>query len=71
MRIAGQVLEDMFGSSEWSFGVDNPVLAKQRSQKFIECFLLGKPFHTAGEPEFALEKSALQTGNEFTAKHTA
>jgi hypothetical protein len=28
MRIAGQVVEDMFGSSEWPFSVDNPVVAK-------------------------------------------
>ena len=28
MRVAGQIVEDMFGSSEWPFGVDHPVVAK-------------------------------------------
>ena len=71
MRAAGQIVEDMFGSSEWSFGVDYPVMAKQRSQKCKKSFLLGKPFDTGAEPEFALEESALQTGDELTAKDAA
>jgi hypothetical protein len=71
MRIAGQIVEDMFGSSEWPFSVDNPVVAKQRSQKLIERFLFGQPFHTASKPEFPLEESALQTGDELTAKDAA
>ena len=68
MRIAGQIVEDMFGSSEWPFGVDHPVVAKQQSQKLIERFLFGQPFHTTRKPEFALEESALQTGDELTRK---
>ena len=71
MRIAGQIVEDMFGSSEWPFGVDHPVVAKQQSQKLIERFLFGQPFHTTRKPEFALEESALQTGDELTPKDAA
>ncbi len=71
MRIAGQVVEDVFGPTEWPFGVDYPVVTKQQSQELTERFLLGKPFHTAGEPEFALEKGALETGDELTAKDAA
>src|SRR5262245_11389307 len=71
MRIAGQIVEDMFGSSKWPFGVDDPVVAKQRSQKLVECFLLGKLFHAAWELEFSLVESALQTGDELTAKDAA
>jgi hypothetical protein len=29
MRVAGQVMEDMLGSSEWPFGVNYPVVTKQ------------------------------------------
>ena len=29
MRVAGQIVEDVLGSSEWPFGVDHPVVAKQ------------------------------------------
>ena len=32
MRVAGQVMQDMFGSAERSFGVDHPVLTEQGPQ---------------------------------------
>ncbi|MCU1273015.1 MAG: hypothetical protein JWO48_446 [Bryobacterales bacterium] len=28
MRVAGQIVKDMFGSPEWPFGVDHPVVTK-------------------------------------------
>ena len=71
MRVAGQIVEDMFGSSEWPFGVDHPVVAKQRPQESMERFLLGEPFQTAGEPQFPCTESAFQTGDELAAKHAA
>ena len=40
MRIAGQIMKDVFGSSEWPFGVDHPVMAKQLPQKGMEELLL-------------------------------
>ena len=61
----------MFGSAKWSFGVDHPVMAKQRLQEPKKRFLRRQPFHTAGKPEFALEESAFQTGDELTAKDAA
>jgi len=30
MRVAGQIVEDVLRSSEWPFGVDHPVVTKQR-----------------------------------------
>ena len=42
MRVAGQVVEDMFGSSEGPLGVDHPVLTKQRPQESMEGFLFGQ-----------------------------
>jgi hypothetical protein len=33
MRVAGQLMQDVFGSAEGSFGVDYPILAEQRPQK--------------------------------------
>jgi len=71
MRVAGQIVEDMFGSSEWPLGVDYPVVTKQWPEKSTEGVLLDKLFHTAREPEFPLVKSALQTGNKLAAKHAA
>ena len=34
MRVAGQIVEDMFGSSEWPFGVNYPILRPRKSITF-------------------------------------
>ena len=70
MRIAGQILEDMFGSSEWPFGINHPVLAKQRPKKSMEGFLFGEWFRLPGNSSFRSGKP-LQAGDELAAKHTA
>jgi len=41
MRVTGQVLENVLRSSEWPFGVDNPVVTKQWPKKRMESFCLG------------------------------
>ena len=71
MRVAGQIVEDVLGASEWPFGVDHPVVTKQCPQKAIECFLVGQWFHAARKPQLLLLESAFQTGNELTAKNAA
>ena len=38
MRVAGQVLENMFGSAEGPLGVDHPVLTEQRAKESMEGF---------------------------------
>ena len=48
------VITRCFLCEHWPFGVNHPVMTKQRSQKLKKRFLLGQPFHTAGKPEFAL-----------------
>jgi len=49
MRVAGQIVQDMFGASEGTFGIDHPVLSKKRTQKRLEGFLLRKPFQLGPE----------------------
>ena len=49
MRVASQIVEDMFWPPEGSLGVDHPVLTEQRAQKSMEGFLLAEPFETSGK----------------------
>ena len=71
MRIAGQVVEDMFRPSEGSFGVDHPILTEQRPQKSMEGFLFADPFQASGEHQFPVTESELETGNELAAEYAA
>ena len=40
MRVAGQIMEDMFGPAEGPLGVDHPILTEQRPQESMEGLLL-------------------------------
>lgn len=71
MRVAGQVLENVLRSSERPLGVNNPIVAKQWPKKGMESLCLSQWFEAAREHQLALVESALQTGNELAAKHTA
>src|SRR5450631_1479335 len=71
VSVAGQVVQDMFGSAEWRFGVNDPVVTKQQPQESIEVLLFGQLFHSTGEYQFVLVESLLQTGDELAAKHAA
>ena len=52
MRVAGQVLQDMFGPAEGRLGVDDPVLTEQRSQETHgRLVICGKWFQSARKRE--------------------
>ena len=53
MRVAGQVMQDVFGPAEWSFGVDHPVLTEQGPQKSMEGFLFAEPFQASGKQQLS------------------
>jgi hypothetical protein len=61
----------MLGASEWSFAVDDPVMAKQLPEPGGEELGLGEELEVAMEAEFALGESAPQSGHELAAKHPA
>jgi len=71
MRVAGQVMKDVFGSSERSLGIDHPVLTKERPQKSMEGFLPGELFQASGKQQFPLAESELETGAKLAAKYAA
>jgi len=69
--ISGQVVKHMLRPSEGSFGVDYPVLTKERAEEGMKSLLSGQWLEAAGEREFAFAKGALQAGDELAAKDTA
>ena len=52
MRITGEILENVLRSSEWSFGVNHPILTKQRSKESMENPSFGQGFQTAWKHQF-------------------
>src|SRR5215472_14021402 len=42
MRVACQIMQNVFGTAEGALGVDHPVLTKQSSQKFAERRFYGR-----------------------------
>ena len=60
MSVAGQIVDDMFRSSEWPFGVDDPVLAEQWPQKSMEGLLCGERLQAAGNSSFRWRKASLR-----------
>ena len=69
--VACQVMKNMFWSSERPFGIDHPVMTKERSQEGVKCFFLGEVSDASREFEFSVMKGALQAGDELAAKHSA
>ena len=71
MRVAGQVVEDMFGPSEGPFGIDHPILTEQGPQKSMEGFWFADSFETSGKEQFPITESMLEAGNELAAEYAA
>jgi hypothetical protein len=71
MRVAGQVLKNVLWSSKWPFGVNHPVVMEQWPKKSMESLCLGQWFQGAGEHQFALVESALQTSGELATENPA
>ena len=68
MGIAGEITEDMMGTAERGFGIDDPVLTEQGTQESAESFLVLKRSKRAGEDQLALLKSSFESIDELAAK---
>jgi len=60
MRVAGQVMKDMFGPAEGSFGVDHPILTEHRPQESMEGFLFSEPFQASRKEQLPVTESVLR-----------
>src|SRR6266566_4578117 len=56
----------MLGTAEGRLGIDDPVLAKELSEKFSKATRLDKTLESAMELELVLKKELLQSGCELT-----
>ena len=68
MGVAGQVTDNMLGSAERWFGIDDPVLAKQRPQKRAKSFFVLEWLQSSCAGQSALLESSFQTRHKLTAK---
>ena len=71
MGIAGQIMKNVLWTAERRFGVHDPVLAKERAKKKMECSFLRKRLKTAGKDQLAFPKSSLQPSRELASKYSA
>jgi hypothetical protein len=60
-------MKNMFWSSERPFGIDHPVMTKERSQEGVKYFFIGEVSDASREGEFSVTKGALQA-SRVTAK---
>ena len=71
VRVAREILQPRFGSAEGAFGVDDPVVTKERAQERVERVRVGQVLEAPGEGELTLPKGPLQARDELAAKHAA
>ena len=69
--VGTEIAQGMLRTSEGSFAVDDPIMAKQLPEPGGKDLGLGEELEVAMEAELALGEGALQSGHELTAKHSA
>ena len=71
MGVAGQVLENMLGSAEGWFGIDDPFHGTQAPQQGVEQTWLSQVGGSAETTEFSFLISLLEGGQHLAAKQAA
>ena len=71
VRVAGEVVEDVFGTAKRRLGIDDPVLQEELPQETLEAIRRRKFLQRAMELELALEQKLLKLGRELAAEDTA
>jgi len=67
MRVAGQILQHMFRSSEGRLGVDHPLCSAQGAKQSVKCAWRCQFGQLAGEAEFAALVVLLEEGEQLAA----
>ena len=71
MRVAGQILQDVFRPSEGCFGVYDPVLPEESAEERRECFFVCQLPALPVERELLPVKRLSQASDELPAKNAA
>ena len=69
VSIAAEILQDVLGSAEGWFGVDDPVFAEERTQPGREELGMVERCEFSGQVQLATLEGRLQTCDELAAKH--
>jgi hypothetical protein len=68
MGVAGEVLEDPFGTTEGRLGIDNPVLVLEGVEQGIPCVRVGEVAALPVELETVLLEGVLQVSDELASE---
>jgi len=69
MSIATEILQDVLGSAEGWFGVDDPIFAEERAQPGREELGTGEWCEFSGQVQLTVLEGKLQAGDKLAAKH--
>src|SRR5262249_2613246 len=69
MSVGTEILQDVLGSAEGWFGVDDPIFAEQRTQPGSEELGMGKRCEFSGQVQLTVFEGRLQGGDELATKH--
>src|SRR5207248_11421940 len=67
--IAAEVLQDVLGSAEGWFGVDDPIFAEERTQPGSEELGMGEGCEFSGQVQLTAFEGRLQASDELATKH--
>ena len=71
MGVAGQILEDLLGSTKWTLGMDHPLLVFEFSKEAVEFRRLPKPGERTGKAQFLLAIGAAEQSQKGAAEACA
>src|SRR5215470_15413433 len=69
VSIAAEILQDIVGSAEGWFGVDDPIFGEERTQPGSEELGMGERCEFSGQVQLTAFEGRLQAGDELATKH--
>ena len=69
MSITTEIADDLFRPAEGGFGINNPILTKQRSEERSEVFRFRQVVDRSGAGQPFLVMSATESGDELSTKN--
>ena len=69
MSVAAEILQDVLGSSEGWFRVDDPIFAEERTQPGSEELGMGEGCEFSGQVQLTAFEGRLQTSDELATEH--
>ena len=67
--IAAEILQDVLGSTEGWFGVDDPIAAEEGTQPGSEELGMGEGCEFSGQVQLPVREGRLEAGDELATKH--